>query len=125
MPLLSGSGPACPHAYGGQPTFLPPLSPSCCRPPAAIVPSAFPPLLPTSYLTNTHVKILLLLDDEAAVKDELVLRVRGAAAKQQTSSVWGIHPSLKRGETVEGVRGTVGSACTQGGVEEGEEVKGR
>ncbi|PNG99629.1 Trafficking protein particle complex subunit 2-like protein, partial [Tetrabaena socialis] len=26
------------------------------------------------YLTNTHVKIVLLLDDEGAVKDEMVLR---------------------------------------------------
>ncbi|GIL72663.1 hypothetical protein Vretimale_4364 [Volvox reticuliferus] len=27
------------------------------------------------YLTNTHVKIILLLDDEAPIKDEAVLRV--------------------------------------------------
>ncbi|PNW84958.1 hypothetical protein CHLRE_03g165650v5 [Chlamydomonas reinhardtii] len=27
------------------------------------------------YLTNTHVKVLLLLDDEGAVKDEAVMRV--------------------------------------------------
>jgi hypothetical protein len=33
-----------------------------------------------SYLTNTHVKIILLLDDEAPVKDEVVLRVGAPAS---------------------------------------------